>query len=92
MTGSADHPTECFRRNREVLVVTAASDRTISGSFRIEATGFLASSPEIERPSDPRLRPVHRVPQLSPSTLARDAVRVSGARLCCLATLLFSRG
>jgi hypothetical protein len=48
MTGSAEHPTGVFQAQSGVLVITAANDRTISGSFRIEATGFLASSPEIE--------------------------------------------
>jgi hypothetical protein len=48
MTGSADHPTGVFQAQSGELVITAASDRTISGSFRIKAAGFLASSPEIE--------------------------------------------
>jgi hypothetical protein len=48
MTGSATHPTGVFQAQSGSLVITSASDRTISGSFRIAATGFLASSPEIE--------------------------------------------
>jgi hypothetical protein len=48
MTGSATHPTGVFQAQSGELVITSASDRTISGSFRIEATGFLASSPEVE--------------------------------------------
>jgi hypothetical protein len=48
MTGSATHPTGVFQAQSGELVITSASDRAIRGSFRIEGTGFLASSPEIE--------------------------------------------
>lgn len=48
MTGSANHPTGVFQAHSGTVVITTANDRTINGSFRIEASGFLASSPEIE--------------------------------------------
>ena len=48
MTGSATRPTGVFRGERGALVVTYASEREIRGTFRIEASGFLASAPEIE--------------------------------------------
>jgi hypothetical protein len=48
MTGSARRPTGVFQGQRGSLVVTYASEREIRGSFRLEATGFLAAAPEVE--------------------------------------------
>ena len=48
MTGSASRPTGVFQGQRGSLVVTYASEREIRGSFRLEATGFLAAAPEVE--------------------------------------------
>ena len=45
VTGTPTHPTGVFRAQRGVLTVTQASDKSITGEFRLEATGFLASSP-----------------------------------------------
>jgi hypothetical protein len=53
MTGPVTHPTGVFQAQSGELVITSASDRSISGKFRLEATGFLASAPEIED------RPIH---------------------------------
>ncbi|HYC31691.1 MAG TPA: hypothetical protein VEB59_05340 [Gemmatimonadales bacterium] len=48
MTGSATRPTGVFRAGRGALVVTYASEREIRGTFRVQARGFLADSPDIE--------------------------------------------
>jgi hypothetical protein len=48
MTGSATRPSGVFRGQRGELVVTYASEREIRGTFRVEATGFLAASAEVE--------------------------------------------
>ena len=48
MTGSATRPTGVFRGHAGSLIVTYASEREIRGTFRLEADGFLAASPEIE--------------------------------------------
>jgi hypothetical protein len=48
MTGSASRPTGVFQGKSGALVITAASEREIRGTFRIEATGFLAARPEAE--------------------------------------------
>ena len=48
MTGTATRPTGVFQGRRGALIVTYVSEREIRGSFRLEATGFLASAPEIE--------------------------------------------
>jgi hypothetical protein len=48
MTGSAAHPTGVFQGIVGTLLISTVTDSTISGSFQIEAAGFLASSPDIE--------------------------------------------
>ena len=48
MTGSATRPTGVFQGRSGSLVISSASDREIRGTFHIEATGFLAASPELE--------------------------------------------
>ena len=48
MTGSAHHPGGVFRADSGVLTVTAASDSTLSGEFRLRASGFLAGAPDDE--------------------------------------------
>jgi hypothetical protein len=48
ITGSATRPTGVFQGQTGSLVVTYASEREIRGTFRIEATGFLASAPDVE--------------------------------------------
>ena len=45
VTGTPTHPTGVFRAQRGVLTVTQVSDESITGEFRLEATGFLASNP-----------------------------------------------
>ena len=48
MTGSAEQPTGVFRGHSGTLVVTSVSDNVIRGSYRVEATGFLADDPAAE--------------------------------------------
>jgi hypothetical protein len=48
MTGSATRPTGVFQGRSGALVITAASDREIRGTFHVEATGFLAARPDLE--------------------------------------------
>lgn len=48
MTGSATRPTGVFQGQSGTLVITSATDEEISGHFRIDATGFLASEPARE--------------------------------------------
>jgi hypothetical protein len=48
MTGSATRPTGVFQGQSGSLVITSASEREIRGTFRIEASGFLAAQPEVE--------------------------------------------
>jgi hypothetical protein len=45
MTGAAEHPTGVFRADSGTLVVTSTGDNVIRGSFRVAATGFLATDP-----------------------------------------------
>jgi hypothetical protein len=47
-TGSPTHPTGVFRGQAGTVVVTAASDSVLTGTFTITASGFLAAAPEIE--------------------------------------------
>ena len=48
VTGSPTRPTGVFQARSGELVITAVSDSTIRGFFRLEATGFLATEPERE--------------------------------------------
>jgi hypothetical protein len=48
MTGPATRPTGVFQGRSGSLVITFASEREIRGTFRIEASGFLAARPEVE--------------------------------------------
>lgn len=48
VTGSPSRPTGVFQARSGELVITAVSDSTIRGFFRLEATGFLASEPDRE--------------------------------------------
>jgi hypothetical protein len=48
VTGSPTRPTGVFQARTGELVITAVSDSTIRGFFRMEATGFLAAEPERE--------------------------------------------
>ena len=48
VTGSPTRPTGVFQAHSGELVVTAVSDSTIRGFFRLEATGFLATEPDRE--------------------------------------------
>jgi len=48
LTGSPTHPTGAFRGESGWLVVTAASDRLITGRFHVDAIGFLATEPQRE--------------------------------------------
>ena len=48
MTGSAEQPTGVFRGQSGTLVITSVSDNVIHGSYRVEATGFLADDPAAE--------------------------------------------
>jgi hypothetical protein len=48
VTGSPTRPTGVFQARSGELVITAVSDSTIRGFFRLEATGFLASEPDRE--------------------------------------------
>jgi hypothetical protein len=48
MTGSATHPTGVFQGRSGSLVISFASEREIRGTFRIDATGFLAAQPDVE--------------------------------------------
>jgi hypothetical protein len=48
MTGSAEHPNGVFRADSGTLVVTSTGDNVIRGSFRVDATGFLAADPANE--------------------------------------------
>jgi len=48
LAGPPTHPTAVFRGQSGWLVVTAASDRFITGRFQIGAIGFLAAEPQRE--------------------------------------------
>lgn len=48
LTGSPTRPTGVFRGESGWLVVTAASDRLITGRFQVDAIGFLAAEPQRE--------------------------------------------
>ena len=48
ITGSAERPTGVFRGRSGTLVIRSASDNVIRGSYRVEATGFLAADPAAE--------------------------------------------
>lgn len=48
MTGSATRPTGVFQGRSGSLVISFASEREIRGTFRIEASGFLAAQPDVE--------------------------------------------
>ena len=48
LTGSPTRPTGTFRGQSGWLVVTAASDRLITGRFQVNAIGFLAAEPNRE--------------------------------------------
>ena len=48
MTGSAERPTGVFRGRAGTLVIRSVSDNVIRGSYRVEATGFLAADPAAE--------------------------------------------
>ena len=48
LTGSPTRPTGTFRGQAGWLVVTAASDRVITGWFQVDAIGFLAAEPSRE--------------------------------------------
>jgi hypothetical protein len=46
--GDAEHPNGVFRADSGTLVVTSTGDNVIRGSFRVDATGFLAADPANE--------------------------------------------
>jgi hypothetical protein len=48
MTGSATNPTGVFRGRSGWLIVTAASDRLLTGRFHVDGVGFVAAEPEVE--------------------------------------------
>jgi hypothetical protein len=48
VTGSPTRPTGVFQAGSGELVITAVSDSTIRGFFRLQATGFLATEPARE--------------------------------------------
>lgn len=48
MTGSATNPTGVFRGKSGWLIVTAASDRILTGRFHVDGVGFVAAEPEVE--------------------------------------------
>ena len=48
LTGSATRPSGVFRGQSGWLVVTAASDRLLTGRFQVDGVGFLAAEPERE--------------------------------------------
>jgi hypothetical protein len=48
MTGSATNPTGVFRGKSGWLIVTAASDRVLTGRFHVDGVGFVAAEPEME--------------------------------------------
>jgi hypothetical protein len=48
VTGSPSRPSGVFQARSGELVITAVSDSTIRGFFRLEAIGFLAAEPERE--------------------------------------------
>ena len=48
ITGRPTHPTGAFHGRSGWLVVTAASDRRITGRFQVDAIGFLAAEPQQE--------------------------------------------
>lgn len=48
VTGSPTKPTGVFRGRSGWLVVTAASDRALTGRFQVDGVGFLASEAEME--------------------------------------------
>jgi hypothetical protein len=48
MTGPAEHPTGVFRGRAGTLSVTSVTDTVLRGSYRIQATGFLAADPATE--------------------------------------------
>lgn len=48
VTGSPTRPTGVFRGRSGWLVITAASDRVLTGRFQVDGVGFLAVEPEVE--------------------------------------------
>jgi hypothetical protein len=48
MTGPATNPTGVFRGKSGWLIVTAASDRLLTGRFHVDGVGFVAAEPEVE--------------------------------------------
>jgi hypothetical protein len=48
MTGSATNPTGVFRGKSGWLIVTASSDRLLTGRFHVDGVGFVAAEPEVE--------------------------------------------
>ena len=48
MTGSAEHPTGVFRGEAGTVTITSVTDNLIRGSYRVKATGFVASDPADE--------------------------------------------
>jgi hypothetical protein len=48
VTGSPNSPTGVFRGQSGWLVVTAASDRVLTGRFQVDGVGFLAVEPELD--------------------------------------------
>jgi hypothetical protein len=49
MTGTARHPTGVFRGREGTLTVTSVTDNVLRGSYRVKATGFVASDPADEQ-------------------------------------------
>ncbi len=45
VTGTPTKPTGVFRAQQGVLTITQTSDKSITGEFQLEATGFRASEP-----------------------------------------------
>lgn len=48
ITGSATNPSGVFRGKSGWLIVTAASDRLLTGRFHVDGVGFVAPEPEVE--------------------------------------------
>ena len=69
LTGSPTRPTGAFRGQSGWLVVTAASDRSLTGRFQLDAIGFRAAEPERED------RPVNVTGSFS-ATAASSSFRV----------------
>jgi len=69
MSGSPTSPTGVFRGQSGWLVVTAASDRLLTGRFQINGVGFLAAEPQREN------RPVNVTGSFS-ATAASSSFRV----------------